>query len=134
MAASTAHNSRCTICDKATGTFQCRGCGKNFCIHHTSEHRQELAKQIDEDIIPVYDQLRQNFDEHKKQPNHPPLIKQIDEWEQVSIEKIHQAASNARKQLSNVINKNIDKINLRLELLTQQLKQLAIMINISKEI
>jgi len=122
MATSTANDSRCATCGKAAGTFTCRGCAKDFCLRHTNEHRQELSKQMDEGVIPLHDQLRQNLDEQTKKPSHHPLMKQIDEWEQASTEKIHQAAKDARKQLLNIINKHTDKMKETLECLTQQLK------------
>jgi hypothetical protein len=117
MATSTANGSRCATCGKAAATFMCRGCSKDFCLRHTNEHRQELAKQMDEDIIPLHDQLRQSIDEQTKQSDPHPLMKQINEWEQASIEKIHQTANHARQQISNVIKENTDKIKESLELL-----------------
>jgi hypothetical protein len=122
MATSTANNSRCATCGKAAATFMCRGCSKDFCMRHANEHRQELAKQMDEDIIPLHDQIRQNVDEQTKKPSHHPSMKRIDEWEQASIEKIRQAANDARQQLLNAINKHIGKMKATLEHLTQQLK------------
>jgi hypothetical protein len=124
MAAVTPNDSGCATCGKAAGTFMCRGCSKDFCMRHANEHRQELAKQMEEDIIPLHDQLRQILDEQTKKPSHHhPLNKQIDEWEQASIEKIHQAAHDAREQLLNIISKRTDKLREVLEHLTQQLKK-----------
>jgi hypothetical protein len=57
MATSIGNDSRCATCVKAAGTFMCRGCGKDFCLRHTNEHRQELTKKMDEDIIPLHDHL-----------------------------------------------------------------------------
>jgi hypothetical protein len=123
MATSTANDSRCATCGKAAGTFTCRGCAKDFCLRHTNEHRQELSKQMDEDVIPLHDQLRQNLDEQAKKSSHHPLMKQIDEWEQASTEKIHQTAKDARKQLLDIINKHTDTMKETLECVTQQLKK-----------
>ncbi|CAF1139266.1 unnamed protein product [Rotaria sordida] len=123
MATSTTNDLRCTTCGKAAATFMCRGCLKDFCMRHASEHRQELAKQMDEDVISFHDQLRQNFDEQmKKSPDHS-LMKQIDEWERNSIEKIRQTANDARQQLLNIIDKHMDKLKNDLECLTQELKK-----------
>jgi hypothetical protein len=122
MATSTANDSRCATCGKAAGTFTCRGCSKDFCLRHTNEHRQELSKQMDEDVIPLHDQLRQNLDEQTKKPHQHPLMKGIDEWEQASVEKVHQAANDARKQLLDLVNKNTNEMKKSLEHITQQLK------------
>jgi hypothetical protein len=49
-------------------------------------------------------------------------MKGIDEWEQASVEKVHQAANDARKQLLDLVNKNTDEMKKSLEHITQQLK------------
>ena len=59
--ASTSNDSKCFTCNKSIGTFTCRGCKQNFCITHASEHRQMLSMQMDEDIIPLHDQLQENI-------------------------------------------------------------------------
>jgi CRISPR/Cas system CSM-associated protein Csm2 small subunit len=78
---------------------------------------------MNENITPIHDQLRQALDEQTKKPSRHPLMKQIDEWEQASIEKVHLAANDARKQLSNVISKHATEMEETLELLAQQLKK-----------
>jgi hypothetical protein len=123
MATSSSNDSRCATCEKAAGTFTCRGCGKDFCLRNTNEHRQELSKQMDEDVIPLHDQLQQSLDQQTKKPIHHPLIKQIDDWEQLSVEKIHQAADSVREQLIQLINTHASKMKETLERLTQQLKK-----------
>ena len=58
----------------------CRGCGKDFCMRHANEHRQELCKQIDE-LIFDHDQFRQKLTEQSAQPQYYSHIKQkIDQW------------------------------------------------------
>jgi hypothetical protein len=49
-------------------------------------------------------------------------MKGIDEWEQASVEKVHQAANDARKQLLDLVNKNTNEMKKSLEHITQQLK------------
>ncbi|CAF2659317.1 unnamed protein product [Rotaria sp. Silwood2] len=124
MATSTSNKPRCATCAKVTGTFICYGCSQNFCLVHVNEHRQSLIKQLDEEVVIVHDQLKQNFNENTTKPRQHPLMKQIDEWEQRSIEKIQQTANNARKQLLNAIQKHMDNIKDSLTLLTQQLSKL----------
>jgi hypothetical protein len=50
-------------------------------------------------------------------------MKQIDEWEQESINKIHQTAVNTRKQLFSAIDKHKNKMTEALEQLAEQLKK-----------
>ncbi|CAF1187776.1 unnamed protein product [Rotaria sp. Silwood1] len=92
-------------------------------MRHANEHRQELVKQMDENVIYFYDQLRQNFDEQMEKSSDHQLMKQIDQWEENSIEKIHQIANDARKQLLNIIEKHMDKLKNDLEYLRQELKK-----------
>jgi hypothetical protein len=122
MATSTAKDARCATCGKAASTFTCRGCSKDFCLRHTNEHRQELTKHMDEDIIPFHNQLRQNLDDQIAKPDHHLLMKQIAQWEQGSIEKIHQAADDARKQLLNLISKHTNQMMETLKHVAEQLK------------
>ena len=63
MATSSISKFQCTTCIKAIGTLTCRGCGQNFCTIHAGEHRQMLSRQMDEDIIPLHDQIQQNINE-----------------------------------------------------------------------
>ncbi|CAF4587627.1 unnamed protein product [Rotaria sp. Silwood2] len=78
---------------------------------------------MDENVIYFHDQLRQNFDEQMNKSSDHSLMKQIDQWEENSIEKIHQTANDARKQLSYIIDKHINKLKNDLECLTQELKK-----------
>lgn len=89
---------------------------------------------MDEDIIPTHDQIRQILHDQTKNPDHHPLMKQIDQWENVSIEKIHSAADDARQQLMKSINNHMSQMKEQIERLTQQLKKLAMMIIFSKQI
>ena len=107
---------------KAAGILTCRGCGKDFCYRHVAEHRQELNKQMDE-ITTNHDLFQQTIVEQQTEPNSHPLLKQIDLWEENSIEKIHQTAKNAREELLKIIDKNRLKITDDLILLTQELSK-----------
>jgi hypothetical protein len=78
---------------------------------------------MDEDAIPLHDQLQQILDEQTKKPSHHPLMKQINEWKQLSVEKIHQAADSAREQLIQLINTHARKMKETLERLTEQLRK-----------
>ncbi|CAF2897589.1 unnamed protein product [Rotaria sp. Silwood2] len=120
MASSAVKKLPCITCGKAAGVFTCRGCLKDFCTRHATEHRHMLDQQMEE-VTLCHDQLRQNFDEQTKEPRQHSLIQQIDEWEQNSIEKIRQVAENARKQLLNAISKHSIKMTEVLGDLTQKL-------------
>ncbi len=82
----------------------CRGCGKDFCMSHANQHRQELGKQMDE-LTLDHDQFRQKLMEKQSidTPYYSHLKQKIKQWEEESIGKIHQVANDARKNLENMI-------------------------------
>jgi chromosome segregation ATPase len=89
---------RCITCDKEKSTVRCDGCSQPFCYNHLVNHRQELSKQLDE-IEVMSDLFRQTLLEHTEAPEKHACIKQIDEWERDSIEKIRETAEEARQIL-----------------------------------
>ncbi|CAF2176172.1 unnamed protein product [Rotaria magnacalcarata] len=88
----------CSKCNKAAGILNCYGCGKDFCYRHVTEHRQQLNKEMD-NLATKHDEFQQAIADQEKQSNSHPLIQNINQWEQESINKIRQAAENARKEL-----------------------------------
>ena len=92
----------CSTCQKASGVVSCHGCRRDFCFGHIAQHRQELNAQLDE-LANNHDELKQSIAEQDVQPTCHPLMKYVDRWEQESINKIHQAADDARKQLLPIV-------------------------------
>ncbi|CAF0764623.1 unnamed protein product [Adineta steineri] len=88
-----------------------------------TEHHQRLNKEL-HDIINDYDQFKQRINEFKQNPYNHVLIKEIDQWERTSIEKIQQKAKDSReiftKSSQTCINDNEKKYND----LTEQIQQL----------
>jgi hypothetical protein len=120
MASSTSQKAPCATCGKVIGLFTCRGCQKDFCTPHVVEHRQELGKQMDE-LTLDHDRFRQNLIEQTTESRLHPLMKQIDEWEQQSIDSIHRAADDARKQLRNTISEHTTKVTQALTTIADEL-------------
>jgi hypothetical protein len=81
-----------------------------------------LSIQMDEDVVPLHDQLQENLLEQTKKSIDHPLMKQIDKWENDSIEKIHQTANKAREDLLFIIEKHTNKIKQDFVDLTKELK------------
>jgi hypothetical protein len=92
-------------------------------MNHANEHRQLLLDEMDQNIIPLHDHLQEQIFEKLNNLNDHPLIKDIQIWEQNSIEIIHQTANHLRKDLFSCIEKPIYEIKLKLENLTDELKQ-----------
>lgn len=114
----------CSKCNKAAGILTCRGCGKDFCYTHVAEHRQELNRKMD-DLTIYHDQFQQTICEQHSQPHCHPLMGQIDLWEQESIDKIQEAAYNARKELLVILGAHRVKV-------TNELKHLTAELNIAR--
>jgi hypothetical protein len=110
MKSSPSQKTLCITCGKGTGLFTCRGCEKDFCTRHVAEHRQMLNKQMDE-LTLVHERFRQSLVKQTSEPNQHSLMKQIDEWEQQSINKIHLVAKNIRQQLQKIIGQHTTKLN-----------------------
>ncbi|CAF1509520.1 unnamed protein product [Rotaria sordida] len=121
----TTQKTLCAICGKVFGYFTCRGCQKDFCKRHVAEHQQELSRQLD-DLTLDHDQFRQRLTEHAQQPQYHSYIKQIDEWKQESINKIHRVANDARQQIKHLINEHTTE-------LTESLTKIALELRKARE-
>ncbi|CAF0820253.1 unnamed protein product [Adineta steineri] len=113
----------CFTCSKEKITYLCRGCSKEFCFIHLTEHQQNLNEELNY-IINDYDQFKQRINEQKQNPQSHSLIKQIDEWERNSIEIIQQKAQECRKIVIEYPQKFIDEIEKKFNDLSEQIKQI----------
>jgi hypothetical protein len=104
----------CSMCNEETSTYICRGCLKDFCFDHLTEHRETLKTQFHQ-IENDYNQFRQTFIDQKNDPNIRLLIQQINKWEEESKNKIKQTADQCRQILINYTNKIIIKIENKLD-------------------
>ena len=89
--ATLSNSTKCFICHEEINTFLCRGCSKDFCFRHIVEHQKSLNEQhglIQND----FNQFRQDLIDMKNNSQKHPLIKQIDQWEYDSIQRIQQKA------------------------------------------
>ena len=115
--------SRCFICSKENATTKCSGCENEFCFNHLLEHRQELSKEFD-----YLENRRNNFQQTLTEQNPNPydysLLEEINQWEKNSIEKIQQTADDTRRMLTECINEKINEIEIEMNKLTEQLKNI----------
>jgi sugar lactone lactonase YvrE len=86
------------------------------------DHRQELSKQM-EDVEVTCDVIRQTLSEQTIDQQNHPLIQKINQWESESIKKIRQTAEESRQLLLKHTNGRINKIEVELNKLTDQLRQ-----------
>ena len=68
--------------------------------------------------------FRQNLSEQIKLPNQQDLIQQVNKWEQHSINKIQQTAEKNRQFILKQMNKGFEKIDIDLNHLTNQIKEI----------
>ncbi|CAF1448999.1 unnamed protein product [Adineta steineri] len=120
--ATVASKAQCVTCGKEKSTVRCDGCSQPFCYNHLVDHRQELDKQLDE-IEVSRDLFRQTLTEQSAKPENLTLIKQIDEWEQDSIDKIRQTANEARQTILQHSTKYLTDLETKLNTLTKELRE-----------
>jgi DNA repair exonuclease SbcCD ATPase subunit len=119
---STSGKTRCVTCGKDKAIFKCGGCQQDFCYNHSTDHRQELGRQLDE-LEVTRDLFRETLTEKTDQTQNLPLMQQIDQWERDSINKIRQTAEEAREDLIKYTDKHIRQTETKLHRLTDQLRQ-----------
>jgi hypothetical protein len=64
-----------------------------------------------DELTLVHGRFRQSLIQQMAEPRQHSLMKQIDEWEQQSIDKIHLVAKNTRQQLQKIIGQHTSKLN-----------------------
>jgi anaerobic selenocysteine-containing dehydrogenase len=106
---------RCSICEKSKGTCLCVGCKTYFCETHFNE-----LDELVEDRNDLQDKIN-NIPKHSK--SNDLHLAQIDEWEQKTIEKIKQAAEQARQKVSQTMNFKRDQMKKQFEKMSQELIQ-----------
>jgi hypothetical protein len=110
----------CSICEVETSTFLCRGCSRDFCFNHLTEHRQLLTTQLHY-VQNDFNEFRQRIIDLKNNPEQHLLIEEIDQWEIDSIKKIKQRAKECRETLINYTTKIINRVEIKLNNSNEQL-------------
>jgi hypothetical protein len=121
--ATTNISSQCYSCYKETRTFLCQGCEHNFCFDDLTKHLQDLHKEL-ETIENDHDQFRQIINDQKENPDQYSLIKQIDQWENDSINKIKQTAKECREQVTDFRNKYLTIFENKLNNFVKKIKEI----------
>ncbi|CAF1455163.1 unnamed protein product [Adineta steineri] len=90
------NKTQCFTCNKEKITYPCKGCLKEFCLIHLTQHQQILNEELN-DITNEYNEFKQKINQQKQNPQNDLLINQIDQWERNSIEIIQKKAEECRK-------------------------------------
>ena len=96
---------------------------KDFVNKHLKDHENELELELDQ-IENERNIFRQALSEQIEQPNNHDLIQEINQWEQHSIDKIQQTAEENRQFIFTQMNKHFEKIEIDLNLLTNEIKEI----------
>ncbi|CAF1369401.1 unnamed protein product [Adineta steineri] len=113
----------CFTCNKEKITYSCKGCSKEFCSVHLTEHQQNLNEELGY-ITNEYNELKQTINEQKQNPQNFPLIKQINQWEINSIQQIQQKAREYREIIIKYSQTCINDIEIKFNDLSEQIKQI----------
>jgi chromosome segregation ATPase len=113
----------CATCEKEKVAYKCEGCSQDFCLNHLNDHHQLLIQQLD-DVDNQRNIFRQILTEQTKNLQKHFLIQQINQWENDSINKIKQTADVARQLILQHAGKHINRIEIRLTKLTEELKRI----------
>ncbi|CAF1177150.1 unnamed protein product [Adineta steineri] len=117
------NKTRCFKCNNEKITYSCGGCSERFCFTDLAEHKQILNDELNH-IINNYDEFKQIINEQKQNPQNYSLIKEINQWERNSIEKIQQKAKECREIVINSYQTVIDDIEMKFNDLSKQVKQI----------
>jgi chromosome segregation ATPase len=112
----------CAKCNKKNVIAKCEGCLQEFCHNDFENHRKELDQKLDY-IEANRDLLQQVLIQQITEPHKHPLMQQVDQWEQETINKVKKIAEETRKRLLNYTNRHTSTIKLELDSLTDRLKQ-----------
>ncbi|CAF1388771.1 unnamed protein product [Adineta steineri] len=115
----------CSVCNKNKITYSCDGCSQRFCLLDLTEHRQTLNNELHH-IAGEYNEFKETINEQKQNPQNSSVIKQIDQWERNSIEKIQQTAKDWKEIVSESLQTYINDIEKTFNDLNEQIKQFQI--------
>ncbi|CAF1028787.1 unnamed protein product [Didymodactylos carnosus] len=105
---STASRVQCIKCTKNASITTCHGCLAELCRRCFNDHRQDLSKELDH-VVYEHDMVKQQFETPNKNDSHR-LLKQIDELEKDSTDKINQLAERCRIDVVKLLDKNKDQL------------------------
>ena len=114
----------CSVCRKIEGTSICRGCKELFCDDDFKDHRGMLINKLDE-LTVDRNELQEKINKttsHNQSGNS--LLSRIDEWQRTTIEKVKQAAEQARQQVLEIMNSKREEITRQFQTMSQRMKEL----------
>jgi chromosome segregation ATPase len=119
-----ATSKRCSMCKKEMGPMYCTGCDSYFCTKDFRTHREGIVTEMD-GIVEERNKLQDEINKAaQRNDQRSPLIAKINEWQEATIEKIKQAAAQARQQVVQLLNSKKVKITTEFQTFSQELAHL----------
>ena len=113
----------CSICVEKKPTYLCDGCSQRFCFSDLIKHRENLGRQFDRIGI-EHDEFREVINDLRDNPVKHPLIKEIDQWEIISIDRIGQVANECRGNFFKYTKSFLSTLIRKLDQWTEQMKEI----------
>jgi hypothetical protein len=115
----------CSECNKESGPMHCTGCDKYFCSKDFKTHRERMFTQLDKvigerNLLQDEIKIATQCDDLQS----PLLIQQINQWRDITIEKVKQVAAKALEQAAHLLNSKKVKIGTDFKDFSQELGRL----------
>ena len=104
-------------CGKDGEVPTCNGCGQSFCSKHATDHRRELAKQMD-GLVQKHATFKRDLSNLNLDKA---LLTEIDQWEKKSVEKIRSNAEKARADLQRFTEESKSRLESKMAQLASEL-------------
>ncbi|CAF1366820.1 unnamed protein product [Rotaria sordida] len=112
----------CSICNKPSAKYLCIGCKKYFCAKDFKEHEQQLSIKFDNEIIQSHDELLDQIRKLEKSNSLAlDLFDEIEQWKNMTINKVEKAAEKAQHELIELIDKQRITIIKQFESITSEI-------------
>ncbi|CAF3871966.1 unnamed protein product, partial [Rotaria sp. Silwood1] len=122
----------CDMCSpkQVVAITSCKGCLKDMCRRHFNDHREKLFKDL-QNVFDLHDNLLQELQlttnrasKSSDSNNALALFKQIDEWKAKTIERVSQAANEARANVERLFSRKAeyDQLKKKVDEITKELK------------
>ncbi len=119
-----ATTNRCSMCEKGAGAYFCTGCKAYFCMKDLKNHHGQLVNELDI-LVEDRNTLQEKLNKVTRQNDSPsPILSQIDEWQRATIEKVKQAANQARQQVTRILDFKHSEIAASFEKFSKELVHL----------
>ncbi|UJR13871.1 hypothetical protein I4U23_000879 [Adineta vaga] len=116
---------KCTLCKERNGNTRCEGCNTLFCLPCMNKHHEELVQEF-QLLMDARNELKQVLDTRTScltEENQKSCLKEINEWEQNTVQRIQEIAIKARTNAKEIMMKYIDDLSDRFQTLSDHIQE-----------